>query len=105
MNGGFMSAEITSACRAQEAQPYGSSAQDRGSLGTLSWQRVAKIAHLLRVLVLRVLGADMVELAKMSGRLLPTVSGSHLDRRQPSLMILATARASRPACWRAIQRP
>lgn len=41
-----MSAEITSACRAAEAQPYGSSAQDRGSLGTLSWQRVAKIAGL-----------------------------------------------------------
>jgi len=41
-----MSAEITSACRAEEVQPYGSSAQDRGSLGTLSWQRVAKIAGL-----------------------------------------------------------
>jgi hypothetical protein len=46
MNGGFMSAEITSACRAEETQPHGSSAQDRGSLGTLSWQRVAKIAGL-----------------------------------------------------------
>jgi hypothetical protein len=46
MNGGFMSAEITSACRAEDTQPYGSSAQDRGSLGTLSWQRVAKIAGL-----------------------------------------------------------
>jgi hypothetical protein len=46
MNGGFMSAEITSACRAEEAQPYGSSPQERGSLGTLSWQRVAKIAGL-----------------------------------------------------------
>ena len=41
-----MSAEITSACRAEEEQPYGSSAQERGSLGTLSWQRVAKIAGL-----------------------------------------------------------
>lgn len=41
-----MSAEITSACRAEEAQPYGSSPQERGSLGTLSWQRVAKIAGL-----------------------------------------------------------
>jgi hypothetical protein len=46
MNGGFMSAEITSACRAEEARPYGASAQDRGSLGTLSWQRAAKIAAL-----------------------------------------------------------
>jgi len=41
-----MSAEITSACRAEDAQPYGSSAQERGSLGTLSWQRAAKIAGL-----------------------------------------------------------
>jgi hypothetical protein len=46
MNGGFMSAEITSACRAEEPPPYGASAQDRGSLGTLSWQRAAKIAAL-----------------------------------------------------------
>jgi hypothetical protein len=46
MNGGFMSAEITSACRAAEAPPYGAPAQDRGSLGTLSWQRAAKIAAL-----------------------------------------------------------
>ena len=41
-----MSAEITSACRAEEARPYGASAQERGSLGTLSWQRAAKIAGL-----------------------------------------------------------
>lgn len=41
-----MSAEITSACRAEEARPYGSSAQERGSLGTLSWQRAAKVAGL-----------------------------------------------------------
>jgi hypothetical protein len=46
MNGGFMSAEITSAFRAEEARPYGSSAQERGSLGTLSWPRAAKIAGL-----------------------------------------------------------
>jgi hypothetical protein len=46
MNGGFMSAEITSARGAEAAPPYGASAQDRGSLGTLSWQRAAKIAAL-----------------------------------------------------------
>jgi hypothetical protein len=46
MNGGFMSAEITSACHAEEAPPYGASAHERGSLGTLSWQRAAKIAGL-----------------------------------------------------------
>jgi len=41
-----MSAKVTSACRAEDAQPYGSSTQERGSLGTLSWQRAAKIAGL-----------------------------------------------------------
>jgi hypothetical protein len=41
-----MSAEIVPACRAEEAPPYRSSAQERGSLGTLSWQRVAKVAGL-----------------------------------------------------------
>jgi hypothetical protein len=41
-----MSAEITSACRAEEAQPYGTSADERGSLGTLSWPRAAKVAGL-----------------------------------------------------------
>jgi hypothetical protein len=46
MNGGFMSAEITSACHAEEAPPYGASAHERGSLGTLCWQRAAKIAGL-----------------------------------------------------------
>ena len=41
-----MSAEITSACRAEEAQPYGTSAGERGSLGTLSWPRAVKVAGL-----------------------------------------------------------
>lgn len=41
-----MSAEITPACRAEEAPPYGASADERGSLGTLSWPRAAKIAGL-----------------------------------------------------------
>jgi hypothetical protein len=46
MNGGFMSAEITTACSAQDAQPYGAAAGERGCLGTLSWRRAAKIAGL-----------------------------------------------------------
>lgn len=41
-----MSAEITSACGANDAPPYGASAGERGSLGTLSWQRAVKIAGL-----------------------------------------------------------
>jgi hypothetical protein len=46
MNGGFMSAETMPACRAEDAQPYGASPEERGSLGTLCWQRVARIAGL-----------------------------------------------------------
>ena len=41
-----MSAEITSACPAKDARPYGTAADERGSLGTLSWQRAAKVAAL-----------------------------------------------------------
>ena len=39
-----MSAEITSACRAEEAKPYGTAADERGSLGTLCWPRAVKVA-------------------------------------------------------------
>ena len=41
-----MSAETTSACQASDARPYGAAADERGSLGTLSWQRAVKIAGL-----------------------------------------------------------
>jgi hypothetical protein len=41
-----MSVEITSACRAEDARPWGTTAEERGSLGTLSWPRAAKIAGL-----------------------------------------------------------
>ena len=41
-----MSAEITSARTADDAPPYGVSAEERGSLGTLSWQRIMKVAGL-----------------------------------------------------------
>jgi hypothetical protein len=41
-----MSAEITSVRGANDALPYGASAEERGSLGTLSWQRVVKVASL-----------------------------------------------------------
>jgi hypothetical protein len=46
MNGGFMSAETTSASGAEDARPWGAVAEERGSLGTLSWPRAAKIAGL-----------------------------------------------------------
>jgi hypothetical protein len=46
MNGGFMSAEITPACHVEDARPYGASPDERGSLGTLTWQRTAKVAGL-----------------------------------------------------------
>jgi hypothetical protein len=41
-----MSAEVTSAVPAEGGQPHGASAEDRGSLGTLSWPRVVKVAGL-----------------------------------------------------------
>jgi hypothetical protein len=41
-----MSAEITSASPAQAERPYGSAPDERGSLGTLSWPRAAKVAGL-----------------------------------------------------------
>jgi hypothetical protein len=41
-----MSAEITSARTVGDAPPYGASAAERGSLGTLSWPRVVKVAGL-----------------------------------------------------------
>jgi hypothetical protein len=41
-----MSAEIIPACHAEDARPYGSSPDERGSLGTLTWQRAAKVAGL-----------------------------------------------------------
>jgi hypothetical protein len=46
MNGVVMSAELTSACRAEDARPYGTRPEERGSLGTLSWPRAAKVAGL-----------------------------------------------------------
>jgi hypothetical protein len=41
-----MSADITSATSAEAARPYGSVPDERGSLGTLSWPRAAKVAGL-----------------------------------------------------------
>ena len=41
-----MSAEITSALRAEDARPWGATAEERGSLGTLSWARAAKVGGL-----------------------------------------------------------
>jgi hypothetical protein len=41
-----MSGETTSAGGANDALPYGTAADERGSLGTLSWQRAVKIAGL-----------------------------------------------------------
>jgi hypothetical protein len=46
MNGGFMSADVTSAYRAQDARPWGATAEERGSLGTLTWARAAKVGGL-----------------------------------------------------------
>ena len=62
-----MSAEITSVCRAEDAQPYVASAEERGSLGTLCWQRVAKIAGLAGAV------AALVALSVAAGHLVQAV--------------------------------
>lgn len=41
-----MSAEITSVTSMEAERPYGSAPDERGSLGTLSWRRAAKVAAL-----------------------------------------------------------
>jgi len=41
-----MSAEFTSATPVDDERPYGTAADERGSLGTLSWRRAAKVAGL-----------------------------------------------------------
>ena len=46
VNGGFMSADMTSATQPGDDRPYGTAADERGTLGTLSWPRAAKIAGL-----------------------------------------------------------
>jgi hypothetical protein len=46
VNGGSMSAEFTSATPLETERPYGSVPDERGSLGTLSWPRAAKVAGL-----------------------------------------------------------
>jgi hypothetical protein len=41
-----MSADITSATSVEAERPWGSLPDERGSLGTLSWRRAAKVAGL-----------------------------------------------------------
>jgi|SwirhisoilCB3_FD_contig_31_12553861_length_385_multi_4_in_0_out_0_1 hypothetical protein len=41
-----MSADITSATQVEGERPYGTAPDERGSLGTLSWPRAAKVAGL-----------------------------------------------------------
>jgi hypothetical protein len=41
-----MSADITSAASVDAERPYGSVPDERGTLGTLSWPRAAKVASL-----------------------------------------------------------
>jgi hypothetical protein len=41
-----MSADITSATPVEDERPWGTAPDERGSLGTLSWPRAAKVAAL-----------------------------------------------------------
>lgn len=63
-----MSAEITPACRAEVArQPDRPAGDDRGTLGTLSWPRAAKIAGLAgAVAVLAALSAAAGHVAQVA---------------------------------------
>ena len=64
-----MPAEITSARPAAEAQPYGASADERGSLGTLCWPRAAKIAGLAAaVAMLAAMSIALGHLAQVAGQ-------------------------------------
>jgi len=63
-----MSAEITSACRAEEAKPYGAAADERGSLGTLCWPRAVKVAGLAgAVAALAAMSIALGHLAQAAG--------------------------------------
>jgi hypothetical protein len=44
-----MRAAITSAAPAEDAQPGGAAAEDRGSLGTLTWPRAARVGGIAGV--------------------------------------------------------
>jgi hypothetical protein len=90
MNGGFMSAEITSACHAEEAPPYGASAHERGSLGTLSWQRAAKIAGLAGAV------AALVATSFAAGHMVRVVGP---PAQAHSTSVVSTHRAPVPAPW------
>jgi hypothetical protein len=71
-----MSVEITPACHAEDARPYGSSPDERGSLGTLTWQRAAKVAGL---------AAAVAALTAMS------IAAGHMARVGPSDVVHTTS--------------
>lgn len=62
-----MSAEITSAIPLEAERPYGSAPDERGSLGTLSWPRAAKVAALAGAVAVltaaSIAAGDMVRVA------------------------------------------
>jgi hypothetical protein len=63
-----MSAEFKSAAPAEEAQPGGAPAGDRGSLGTLTWPRAAKVAGIAgAVAALTALSIAAGQLARVVG--------------------------------------
>jgi hypothetical protein len=73
-----MSAETTPACRADDARPYGTAADERGSLGTLSWQRAVKIAGLAGAV------ATLVATSVAAGHMVRVVSPA--QARSPSVV-------------------
>jgi hypothetical protein len=85
-----MSAEVTSACPAKDAQPYGATADERGSLGTLSWQRAAKVAALAGAV------AALAATSVAAGHMVQVVAP---PTQAHSTSVVTPQRAPLPAPW------
>jgi hypothetical protein len=81
-----MSAEISSDCQAEEAQqPGGTAAEDRASLGTLTWRRAARVAALAGAVAgLTALGIAAGHMVKVVGPPAPAHTASVVTQRAPA---------------------
>lgn len=87
MNGGFMSAEITSVAQGEAEHPWGSVPDERGSLGTLSWARAAKVAGLAAAV------AALVAATAAAGYMVHTAGP---PARAPSTSVIVSHQAPAP---------
>jgi hypothetical protein len=84
-----MSGEITPASPMETDRPYGSVPDERGSLGTLSWPRAAKVAGLAGAVA--VLAAASIAAGHMV-----RVVGPPAPTRSITSVIVSTQRAPAP---------